>query len=317
MKWPRGIFVSGVILALAIFAASRPVSQAQTADSNRMWLELALTNDAAVFTFHLPATNANGTYDLFFKTNLGGNEGWTWLFRNGPGQTNPVLTNLPPGQGFFQLGVTNAIRPGFDQQAFTRNDDDSTDRVPIGFPIRFFGGTNTTLYVNNNGNVTFDNAQGAYTPTPLNNLGIKIIAAYWADVDTRNTASDVVKYGTNLVNGAPAFGVNWVNVGYFSWHADALLSCQLVIIDRSDILAGDFDLEFNYGKVQWEWGDYSKSTPPRAGCSNGSMDYELPGSGVVGSFVDTNSVTGLIYHNLNSPVPGRYVFYFRDGLPLP
>jgi hypothetical protein len=317
MKWPRGIFVSGVILALAIFAASRPVSQAQTADSNRLWLEMALTNDIAWLTLHLPATNANGTYDLFFKTNLGGNEGWTWVLRNGPGQTNPVLTNLPAGQGFFQLGVTNAIRPGFDQQVLGPNDDESTDRVPIGFPVIYFGSTNTTLYVNNNGNVTFDSAQGAYTPTPLNNLGIKIIAPYWADVDTRNPASDVVRYGTNTVNGRRAFAANWVNVGYFSWHVDLLLSCQLVIIDRSDIGSGDFDMEFNYYRVQWQLGDASKTSPPRVGYSDGSNDFELPGSGLVGSFVDTNVLSGLIYHSLNNSVPGRYVFYFRDGLPVP
>ena len=41
-------------------------------------------------------------------------------------------------------------------------------------------------------------------------------------------------------------------------HADKLLSCQLVIIDRSDIAAGDFDMEFNYDKVQWQYGDVSE-----------------------------------------------------------
>ena len=44
----------------------------------------------------------------------------------------------------------------------------------------------------------------------------------------------------------------------FHEHADRLLSCQLVIIDRSDIAPGDFDMEFNYDKVQWEWGDASQ-----------------------------------------------------------
>ena len=52
---------------------------------------------------------------------------------------------------------------------------------------------------------------------------------------------------------------------------------------------------------------------PRAGFSDGVDDYELPGSGVEGAFLDTNAVTGLIYHNLNSSVPGRYIFFFRDG----
>jgi hypothetical protein len=279
---------------------------------------VTLTYNAVAFTIHPPATNANGIYDLYFETNLGDPQGWTWLQRGAAGQTNLVVSNLPPAQSFFTLIVTNAIRPGFDQQMLYRNDDGSTDTVPIGFPINFFGGSNDTLYVNNNGNVTFDSAQSAYTPTALNYLDIRIIAPYWADVDTQNPISDVVKYGTNgVVDGHAAFGVDWVNVGYYSWHADKLLSCQLVIIDRSDIAPGDFDMEFNYSKVQWEWGDASKYSPPHAGFSNGTVDYELPNSGASGAFLDSNLVTGLIYHNLNSSVPGRYFFSFRDGQPLP
>ena len=318
MKWSREVLVSGFVLAFAVFAPSFPALRAQIFDTNDLWLKIALTNNVAAFTIHAPATNANGVYDLYFKTNLTDNQDWTWLLRNGPGQTNLVVTNLPPGQGFFRLGVTNAIRPGFDQQILDRNDDGSTAKVPIGFLINFFGSSNATLYVNNNGNVTFDNAQSAYTPTPLNKLGISIIAPYWADVDTRNTASDVVKYGTNTVNGHNAFGVDWVNVGYYAYHADKLLSCQLVIIDRSSGNApGDFDMEFNYFKVQWEWGDASKNCPPHAGFSDGLGGEELPGSGVQGAFLDSNTATGLIYHNLNSSVPGRYIFFFRDGQPLP
>jgi hypothetical protein len=344
MKWSREVLVSGFVLAFAACAPSFPALRAQAFDTNDLWLELALTNsvaqtnyvvrtnhnvvrtntyvtltyNAVAFTIHPPATNANGEFDLYFETNLGDPQGWTWLQRGAPGQTNLVVSNLPPAQSFFTLIVTNAIRPGFDQQILDRNDDDSTDKVPIGFLINFFGSSNTMLYVNNNGNVTFDNTQGAYTPTPLNNLGIKIIAPYWADVDTRNSASDVVKYGTNgVVDGHAVFGVDWVNVGYYEEHADKLLSCQLVIIDRSDIAPGDFDMEFNYSKVQWEWGDFSKNSPPHAGFSNGSADEELPGSGVQGAFLDSNVVTGLIYHNLNSSVPGRYFFSFRDGQPLP
>ena len=324
MKWSREVLVSGFVLAFAVFAPSFPALRAQIFDTNDLWLKIALTNNVAAFTIHAPATNANGVYDLYFKTNLTDNQDWTWLLRNGPGQTNLVVTNLPPGQGFFRLGVTNAIRPGFDQQILDRNDDGSTAKVPIGFLINFFGSSNATLYVNNNGNVTFDNAQSAYTPTPLNKLGISIIAPYWADVDTRNTASDVVKYGTNTVNGHNAFGVDWVNVGYYAYHADKLLSCQLVIIDRSDIAPGDFDMEFNYFKVQWETGDASNGVNGLGGSSaracyasvSGST-FELDGSGVPGSFLDTNVVTGLIYQSLNSSVPGRYIFYFRNGEPLP
>jgi len=212
---------------------------------------------------------------------------------------------------------STAILTGFNQQILDRNDDGSTGIVPIGFAIDFFGKTQTALYVNNNGNVTFDNGYSAYTPQPLNSLGIEIIAPFWADVDTRNPDSDVVRYGTGASGGHAAFGVDWVNVGYYSTHADELLSCQMVMIDRSDIAPGDFDLEFNYSEVQWQWGDVSVGVPPRAGFSDGTLDYELPGSGVSGAFLDSSATSGLIYNSLNSSVPGRYVFYFRDGIAVP
>jgi hypothetical protein len=324
MKWSQEVLVSSFVLALAVFAPSFPALRAQNFDTNDLWLKIALTNNVAVFTIHDPATNANGVFDLFFKTNLTDNQDWTWLLRNGPGQTNLAVTNLPPGQAFFRLGVTNAIRPGFDQQILDRNDDGSTGIVPIGFLINYFGSSNATLYVNNNGNVTFANPQSTYTPSALNSLKSGIIAPYWADVDTRDPASDVVKYGTNMVDGHAAFGADWVNVGYYNSQADKLLSCQLVIIDRSHIAPGDFDMEFNYFKVQWETGDASGGvdglggSSARAGyASISGSEFELDGSGVPGSFLDTNVVTGLIYHSLNSPVPGRYIFFFRDGQPLP
>src|ERR1035441_6254477 len=163
MKWSREVLVSGFVLAFAVFAPSFPALRAQIFDTNDLWLKIALTNNVAVFTIHDPATNANGVYDLYFKTNLTDNQDWTWWLRNGPGQTNVAVANLLPGQCFFRLGVTNAIRSGFtnNQQILARNDDSSTDKVQIGFLINFFGSSNTTLYVNNNGNVTFDGAQAA------------------------------------------------------------------------------------------------------------------------------------------------------------
>jgi hypothetical protein len=321
VKYSREVFILLSVLAVGVGISCNLALRAQNFDTNDLWLEIALTNNTAAFTVYAPATNADGVYDLYFETNLTDNQDWTWLSRCASGQTNLTVSNLPPGHGFFRLETSITIRPGFDQQFLYRNDDDSTDIVPMGFFVNYFGSSNATLYVNNNGNVTFGGALPIYAPTPLNLLGqpgvTNIIAPYWADVDTRNTNSDVVKYGTNIVNGHVAFGVDWVNVGYFNEHADKLLSCQLVIIDRSDKSAGDFDMEFNYDKIQWEWGDASPNVPPRAGYSDGIDDYELPGSGVGGAFLDTNTVTGLIYHNLNSSVPGRYIFFFRDGQPVP
>jgi len=327
-KWSREVLVSGFVLALAVFAPAFPALRAQNFDTNDSWLKIALTNNVAVFTIHDPATNANGVFDLFFKTNLADPQGWTWLLRCPLGQTNLVISNLPPGRGFFRLGVTNAIRLGFTNYSLPAEDDAPSATATLPFTVNFFGAAYSNVWVNNNGNVTLDGALSGYTPTPLNQLGqpgiTNIIAPYWADVDTQGAGSDVVEYGTNMVDGHDAFGVDWVNVGYYARHADKLLSCQLVIIDRSDIAPGDFDMEFNYFKVQWETGDASGGVDglggfsARAGYASVSgSTFELCGSGVPGSFLDTNVATGLIYHNLNSSVPGRYIFFFRNGQPLP
>ncbi len=85
---------------------------AATHSSNDLWLELAnITNSHAFFTIHTPDTF--GSYDLFTTTNLalttnaGGlnRSNWLWLSRTAVSQTNLVLTNLWPGQGWFQLGT--------------------------------------------------------------------------------------------------------------------------------------------------------------------------------------------------------------------
>ena len=119
-------------------------------------------------------------------------------------------------------------------------DDGSTGLVDIGFEVDFFGTMYSQLYVNNNGNVTFDANLGTFTPFGLTtNLGTPIIAPFFADVETRGidpnatdlNAPKLVTYGTGTVNGRNAFGVNWVDVGYFSRHTDKL--CIFYSLDGS------------------------------------------------------------------------------------
>ena len=280
------------------------------------WLELGMTNDIALVTICDTGTNALGVHDLFFSTNFADPDAWEPFARCVPGQTNLAVSNLPPVQGFFSLGIIDAIRPGFTNFALPPEDDEPSTNVSLPFTLVFYSSTNTIVYVNNNGNVTFDQAQSAYNPSALVSLAAQIIAPYWADVDTRNPASALVTFGTETVDDRQAFGVDWVNVGYYAINADRFLSCQLVIIDRSDIAPGDFDMEFNYFRIQWQWGDASTGYAPRAGFSDGINSFELPGSGIADSFDDSNPVTGLIYNSLNSTIPGRYVFHFRNGSPV-
>jgi len=206
-----------------------------------------------------------------------------------------------------------------------RNDDGSTGLVPIGFNVNFYGFSATQLYVNNNGNVTFTGPLSTYTPFGLAGAGTRIIAPFFADVDTRASGSGIVEYGQATVDGRSAFIVNWPNVGYFDSHDDKLNYFQLVLIDRSDTGSGNFDIEFNYRRIQWETGDASGGrgglggVSAAVGYSNGAsgaanVSFELPGSRVPGSFLDTGPAgTRLIGNRLNSDVLGRYVFAVRNG----
>lgn len=172
--------------------------------------------------------------------------------------------------------------------------------------------------------MTFDGPLSTFTPFDLRSMQTPIIAPFFADVDTNAQGSDEVTYGTANFGGRDAFCVNWTGVaggvGYFASHDDKLNSFQLLLVDRSDIGPGDFDIIMNYNKIRWETGDASGGTgglggnSARAGYSNGSSaSFELPASAENGAFLDFNSQTGLIHNSRDSLQLGRYVYEVRNG----
>jgi Nidogen-like/Bacterial Ig domain len=217
-----------------------------------------------------------------------------------------------------------ATRPGFDANQLPANDDGSTAAVPLGFTANLFGHSFNSAFVNNNGNLTFDQALGEFTPFDLSTTQRSIIAPFFADVDTR--AGPTARYGASTVDGHPAFGATWPGVGCFNQITSVRNDFQVVLVDRSDAGPGDFDIEFNYNQIQWETGTASGGdsrcqggSSARAGFADGTGSpgtfFELPGSGVPGAFLDSNPDTGLAHHSHGSPVTGRYVYQVRNGAP--
>src|SRR5207302_9885954 len=51
-----------------------------------------------------------------------------------------------------------------------------------------------------------------------------------------------------------------------------------------------------------------------AGTHHTGTDFAFAGSGVAGTFLDSNPISRLIYNSRNSAVPGRYDFSFRNGV---
>jgi hypothetical protein len=110
---------------------------------------------------------------------------------------------------------------GFGTSFLPRNDDGSTTILPLPFQIKFYGNTFSNFYVNNNGNITFQSPLSSFTPSAFPGAPQPLIAPWWADVDTNNTASDVVYY---VAPNADSLVVTWPNVGYFPSEADKLNS---------------------------------------------------------------------------------------------
>ncbi len=247
--------------------------------------------------------------------------------------------------------------PTGHQNVFAGNDDEFLYPINIGFEVNYFGQTFTQLSVNNNGNVTFGGGLQTFTPFGLTSGGIPpIIAPFFADVDTRNvrtrnfgldasgnailrpdaigfTSFNAYSAGTFDGIGRNVFSVTWSDVGYYSGQVDKTNTFQLNLIERADVRAGDFDIEFNYETINWETGSASGGVngfggnPARAGFSAGTgvagTYTELSGSGVSGDFID-GGPSALISNSFGAfdvngnPILGRYVFQVRnseDGVP--
>jgi hypothetical protein len=232
--------------------------------------------------------------------------------------------------------TSSAILPGFDSVNYPGNDDGTypcgTSSAPIGcspeavtlpFSLNFFGHTYNAVYVNNNGNLTLDAPLDTYTPFPLSDPGTAIIAPFFADVDTR--VGNTVNFGTGVVDGRQAFAVNWPGVGCYFENNRQVNNFQVVLIDRSDLGPGDFDIEFNYATVQWDSGtasggdgDCRHGSAARAGYAGGSgatgTYFEIDGSGENDALLDSADF-GLVHDSIGSEQLGRYVFPVRGGRP--
>lgn len=235
-------------------------------------------------------------------------------------------------------GADGAIVPGFDDNVYGPNDDGSfpcvsdedgtpTDcdpgPVPLPFSIGFYGAEYTSVFLNNNGNLTFGAPLSQFTPESLNQIGLPMIAPFWADVDTRS--GPVVTFGDGTVDGHPAFGVNWIDVGCFKQNGGVADAFQVLLIQRPDLGQGDWDMEFNYGPLTWESGQASggdgdclNGVPARAGYTSGAgPSCEIDGSGASGALLSDDPVTGLSNTSFNSTVTGRHVFHVAgdNGIP--
>lgn len=161
-------------------------------------------------------------------------------------------------------------------QSMPRNDDGSTALIQLGFNFCFYETDRSALYINNNGNVTFDAPYGSYVPTGFPSASVPpMMAPFWADVDTRNATGA----NTNLVwhrtfdsdsNGSPdVFVVTWDAVGYYNQNNSSFNTFQLALALDPNFWGTGLNAAFSYGNMSWTTGSASAGAPATAGINNG------------------------------------------------
>jgi hypothetical protein len=149
--------------------------------------------------------------------------------------------------------------------------DDGYMALSLPFSVDFFGNSYNSLFINNNGNVSFGAGISAYVPTGPTGASQPVISPYFGDVDTTNAASGVVYWQTSTPN---QLVVTWDQVGYYDSHADLLNSFQLVL--RSSAYAiplGEGAIGFFFGTMGWEVTD--TSTVSAVGFGDGAGNGEV------------------------------------------
>lgn len=137
--------------------------------------------------------------------------------------------------------------------AMAPNDDLSTGLIAIPFSFCLYGTNYTSLYINNNGNVSFGTPYGTYSASGFPSAAFVMVAPFWADVDTRGG------FGTVKYKIYPnAIYVNWDDVGYYNIHGDKRNTFQLILSDGTDTTIGvGNNVAFCYKDMQWTTGDAS------------------------------------------------------------
>lgn len=223
----------------------------------------------------------------------------------------PVGTPVT-GDGLMVAGLGGT--GSYGERQLPRSDDGSAS---YDFSAVFENGFNffgtqlaaNAVYVNNNGSISFNQAISSFSPETISSGSTPLIAAFWADVDTRIDEDPATpnsgRVHIDVDASQDVVSITWDRVGYYNTQADRTNSFQIQLYDRG---AGDFDIVYRYQNINWTAGA-SSDVHARAGFSagNGTDFFELSQSGNASAMADLENTRG------NTGVEGLWVFKVRNG----
>ena len=145
-----------------------------------------------------------------------------------------------PGNGGYTINTIGGEFRSALGRAVTLNDDDSVAEA-IAFPFRFYDREFTSLFINSDGNLTFEEADHASSARSVQRVagGVPRIAPFFADLDPSVG-------GKVFVNAAPdAMTITWCAVPGFG--LEEIVTAQTVLLPGGAI-------EFRYGATDLEEG---------------------------------------------------------------
>ncbi|MDX3882856.1 MAG: PEPxxWA-CTERM sorting domain-containing protein [Sphingomonas sp.] len=180
-----------------------------------------------------------------------------------------------------------------------RNDDGFSGPIDLGFNFTLYGNTYSSLYINNNGNVSFGAGISAYVPTGPTGANAPLVSVFFGDVDTRGANSGVVHYQLDTPG---QLIVTWDNVGRYNGRSDLLNSFQLVL--RSDdfvIPTNEGQIGFFYKNMGWDQTDTSQVAA--IGFGDGAGNATI--------------LEGSLSSGLNRVVQNKYIWFNANLEPVP
>ncbi|NXJ78918.1 TECTA protein, partial [Trogon melanurus] len=206
-------------------------------------------------------------------------------------------------------------------------DDGSSPEIKISVPFIFFGASYRSIYVNNNGVISFNTLVSQFTPEafPLAD-GRAFIAPFWADVHNgirgevyyrestdpellRRASKDIRKHFKDMASFSATwvFVVTWEEVTFYGGSSTTPVNTfQAVLITDG---TSSFAI-FNYHEISWTTGTASGGDPltglggvmAQAGFNGGNITnfFSIPSS-------RTPDVVN-IEETTNVNIPGRWVF---------
>lgn len=181
-------------------------------------------------------------------------------------KVNAQCSSWIPRDSVFGDSAFGYVHFAFDSSGsipvapYYRNDDGVTNAIVLPFHFCFWGRQLDTVYINNNGTISFGQQYSSFLPNPRDSFPLhnfEMIAPFWSDVYTRfptTPGSNVVIYKIQ----AHYMIVQWDSVAYYSGENTKFNSFQVIISDGTDpIIPAGNNVSFAYRQMQWTTGNAS------------------------------------------------------------